>query len=50
MSHVLGLVVYKECSTDEKKTRLAGANLSVAPLLSILVKQKRGRHYGKQEE
>lgn len=50
MSQVLGLGMYKGCSMDEKKTRLVGASLFMAPLLSIPVKQRRGRNYGKQEE
>lgn len=43
MSQVPGLGMYKGCSMDEKKTRLVGTSLFVAPLLSIPVKQRRGK-------
>lgn len=48
-SQVQGLGMYEGCSTDEKKTRLAGANLFMALLLSIPVKQRKNYQAGEME-
>ena len=49
MSQVQGLGMYEGCSMDEKKTRLVGANLFMALLLSIPVKQRKNCQAGEME-